>query len=277
MTLSRALHMSRPIMWVPIILAYFVGIGHYSNMLKPLPIIELLLFTFPLNYFLYAINDYYDRDTDLLNPRKSGGTQGGVITPYEMSEVKKTVAIPALVALGIAIFLQQLDHFMLMSLFIFLCFAYSSKYIRLKGIPILDGFASAAIYLLPALIAYTTHSRLITLNWHYIFLILPVCGAHVISTLTDREADLQANINTTGVVFGEFKTLLYVLLTFIVPLLFWSDNLFVTTLLVYGIMITLGRIISIKTNDGASLLSAIVYSSLTGLAMIYSILLANFF
>ena len=61
MTWKQMFLASRPMMWPWTALMYLVGVGSFSYF-SPLAIVEFLLFTFPLNFYLYGLDDIYDTE-----------------------------------------------------------------------------------------------------------------------------------------------------------------------------------------------------------------------
>src|SRR4051812_8263054 len=74
-TLKKLLLISRPISWpntaYPFAAGYLVTGGH----IDPLFIVATLYFLIPYNLMMYGVNDVFDYESDILNPRK-GGIEG---------------------------------------------------------------------------------------------------------------------------------------------------------------------------------------------------------
>ncbi|HBB38783.1 MAG TPA: prenyltransferase, partial [Candidatus Aquiluna sp.] len=78
--ISRLIVSSRPISWIntafPFAAAYFITTGEVTAQL----IIGTLFFLIPYNLLMYGVNDVFDYESDLANPRK-GGIEGALLEP----------------------------------------------------------------------------------------------------------------------------------------------------------------------------------------------------
>ncbi len=77
---SRLVVSSRPISWIntafPFAVAYFLGTGNIDITL----IVGAFFFLIPYNLLMYGVNDVFDYESDLTNPRK-GGLEGALLEP----------------------------------------------------------------------------------------------------------------------------------------------------------------------------------------------------
>lgn len=191
---------------------YLVGVGNFSH-LSPLAIVELILFTFPLNFYLYGLNDMYDGKSDRINDRKKGA-QGIVARDTEILFLKSTVWVPPAAFIVAAFSSGNGMHVALAGLFLVLSFTYSHPWTRIKEIPVLDCLNSAAIYTIPGLIAYSLHAPLSILSPAVFFIVLPYMGVHAMTTLVDEDVDRKAGMTTIGVAFGKRATTLFAIILF---------------------------------------------------------------
>lgn len=83
---------SRPISWVntavPFALAYLLDISRFDWLL----LVGFVFFLIPYNIAMYGINDVFDYESDIRNPRK-GGIEGAVLP--------KSLHRPLLIAAGV--------------------------------------------------------------------------------------------------------------------------------------------------------------------------------
>ena len=68
---------SRPISWVNTAFPFAVGYLMMGGGIDSLLIIGTLFFLIPYNLLMYGINDVFDYESDMRNPRK-GGVEGAV-------------------------------------------------------------------------------------------------------------------------------------------------------------------------------------------------------
>ena len=153
MNFKRMLLISRPLFWIITGASYLFGLRNLTNF-SYLTILEFLFFLFPLNFYVYGINDLYDLKSDRKNPRK-GGAQGALLKNSELPDLKRWLFVFPILFLMIASLSLNIEHILLSTCFIFLGFAYSHRSLRFKDIPIIDSFTSSIGYALPALIAFS--------------------------------------------------------------------------------------------------------------------------
>ena len=145
---------SRPVSWVntaaPFALAYFLATGGFDL----LGVIGTIFFLVPYNLAMYGINDVFDYESDLRNPRK-GGVEGAVLdralhTPTLVASAVTTV--PFLVYLAVV---GTLESSLWLAASAFAVIAYSAKGLRFKEIPFLDSVTSAFHFVSPAIVGWT--------------------------------------------------------------------------------------------------------------------------
>ncbi len=149
-TLRALVVSSRPLSWVntafPFAAAYLLTAGRIDAAW----IIGTLYFLIPYNLAMYGINDVFDYESDLRNPRK-GGVEGAVLD-RAMHAVTLRAAIatnvPFLAAL--ILFGGPLSWLVLM-VSVFAVIAYSAPGLRFKERPFLDSVTSSTHFVSPAL------------------------------------------------------------------------------------------------------------------------------
>lgn len=275
MGIKRIFLTSRPIMWSWLVLAYLVGVGNFSHFTW-VSWAELILFTFPLNFYLYGLNDCYDMESDRMNARK-GGAQGIAPDDREIRALRRIVWIPPVLFLGVAAFGGSLEHFLLSLLFVALCFTYSHPAVRAKGIPILDCLNSGAGYCLPGFIAYSLHASLLTLPPIVYLIVVPYMGIHAVTTLIDEKVDRAAGMTTIGVAFGKRGTVLFSLLTFAAGLVVFRAVPILASVLIVSLMNGIVFLFSNDERDDALMRFAApaVLISFVMVTLVYFIVRAN--
>src|SRR3989344_1836583 len=201
MTISRIFIISRPLRWIWIAGPYLVGMGGIKNF-TIFSAIEFLFFLFPLNFFLYGINDIYDRESDEINPRK-GDLQGAILKESEIKFVQKLALGIAVIFLSVAATSWNLERFLISFLFVLAAFLYSHSWTRLKEIPFLDSLIGGPlVYLSPALIAVSLRESIFNIPTEVFLLALFFVGFHAVSTLNDAKYDKAAGMQSTGIFLG---------------------------------------------------------------------------
>ncbi|MFB9072341.1 prenyltransferase [Citricoccus parietis] len=140
---------SRPISWVntayPFAAAYLMAGGGSTVEL----IVGVLFFLFPYNLLMYGINDVFDYESDLRNPRK-GGVEGIVLSDRWH---RLTLWSAGLLSLPFVVFLLAagtLVSGVVLAVVLAAVVGYSAPRIRLKERPLLDSMTSSTHFVGPA-------------------------------------------------------------------------------------------------------------------------------
>ena len=233
-----AFRISRPRFWLYLggtyLIGYMIGITTIFELLNPFFALNLFFFLFPANVFLYGVNDYYDEDTDIFNPKKDD-------KEYRVTaKDRRTLIALILVSFlyGLLLLIIQPDNIarLLFGIFLLLSFLYSAKPIRFKARPFID-FMSNFLYVMPAIIAFYQLRFIIPFPIPLFAAFMWTSAMHLFSAVPDIEADKQADITTTAVLIGYVPSLLLcfgfwlmfaIILNFITPWNFpWSLLMFV--------------------------------------------------
>jgi len=156
---------------------------------------------------IFVMNQYFDRQADEKNKGKSN-------LPIASRQVSPRNALVFSFLLIVSCFTLVLmaDIYLSTSFFLYLALwtLYSAPYPRLKAIPIIDFLTSGiGAGFLPFFIGSSVpHQPNISISIIILTtmpLILFHCGAHIIQTIGDYEADQEAGINTFVVKYGKRK------------------------------------------------------------------------
>ncbi len=201
---SRLVVSSRPISWVntafPFAVAYFLGTGNIDMTL----VVGAFFFLIPYNLLMYGVNDVFDYESDLTNPRK-GGLEGALLEPKYHAA---TLWISTSLATPFVIYLLAVGSVFsgaLLLLVIFSVVAYSAKYLRFKEIPVLDSFTSALHFIGPMLfglaLAGTSLMGDVVIMATIAFFLWGM-ASHAFGAVQDIRADKDANIASIATFFG---------------------------------------------------------------------------
>ena len=205
---SRLVISSRPISWVntafPFAVAYYLGTGNIDVTL----IVGAFFFLIPYNLLMYGVNDVFDYESDLTNPRK-GGLEGALLEPKYHAA---TLWISTSLAAPFVIYLLAVGSVFtgaLLLLVIFSVVAYSAKYLRFKEIPVLDSFTSALHFIGPMLfglaLAETSLMGEVVIMATIAFFLWGM-ASHAFGAVQDIRADKDANIASIATFFGASLT-----------------------------------------------------------------------
>ncbi|MDO5662962.1 MAG: prenyltransferase [Brachybacterium sp.] len=140
---------SRPLSWVntafPFGAAYLLtGAGLDATF-----VIGVLFFLVPYNLAMYGINDVFDYESDLRNPRK-GGVEGALV---EKAQHRATLIASVLVCVPFLVYLYAVGTLVsaaLLTVTMVAVVAYSARGLRFKEVPFLDSATSATHFVGPA-------------------------------------------------------------------------------------------------------------------------------
>jgi 4-hydroxybenzoate polyprenyltransferase len=202
--LSLALKVSRVRFWFylagPFTVGYVWGAQRFLDLWNLEFFSFLFYFMLPANILLYGVNDYWDYDTDRLNPKKSGKEH--LIRDEEKGRL--VVILGVSFALSVLLMILQCDlvERLILASFLFLSCFYSAKPLRFKATPILD-FSSNILYLLPGILAFYQVIGHLPSLWVILAAFLHSSAMHIFSAIPDIHWDTRVGIRTTAVLMGE--------------------------------------------------------------------------
>jgi 4-hydroxybenzoate polyprenyltransferase len=171
-------------------------------------IIGTFFFLIPYNFLMYGINDVFDYESDLRNPRK-GGIEGALLDP---SLHKITIWSSIGLAVGFVVYLLVVgsdisDFWLLITLSAVV--AYSVPKLRFKEIPFLDSFTSSLHFIGPMLFALAL-SGVSIFEFKLFSMILAFLGwgmaSHAFGAVQDVKADREAGIKSVATAIGARNT-----------------------------------------------------------------------
>lgn len=199
---------SRPISWVNTAFPFFAAYVFATESIDSNLIIGTLFFLIPYNLLMYGVNDVFDYESDLRNPRK-GGLEGALLDP-------KFHKLTIWVSVGLAsLFVAYLlfagndfaDFWLLVSVFAVL--AYSVPKLRFKEIPFLDSFTSAMHFVGPMLFGLAL-AGVDPFEFKLGSMILAFMGwgmaSHAFGAVQDVKADREAGIKSIATQIGARNT-----------------------------------------------------------------------
>lgn len=217
---------SRPISWVntayPFAAAYYITNRHVNLTF----IIGSLFFLVPYNLLMYGINDVFDYESDLKNPRK-GGVEGAVLDRSRHRLVLLTSLLFALPFIVYLLVVSNLAAQFILAYSLFMVIAYSAPHLRFKERPFLDSFTSASHFVSPMVYA------LVLTGWNasyagFVFAFFAwAMASHAFGAVQDIAADRNGGIGSIATVFGARATVRFSLILYsasAIILIFASGN-----------------------------------------------------
>lgn len=202
--------MSWPNTAYPFAAAYLVTGGSFDATFW----IATFYFLIPYNLLMYGVNDVFDYESDIRNPRK-GGIEGAV----EQKAFHPVILWSAIVSnIPFIIYLLAVGSFtsnIVFGLLVFFVLAYSAASLRFKEIPILDSVTSSIHFVGPMVFAMV----LTGFEAHYIPYVAAFflwgAASHAFGAVQDIIPDREGRLASVATVLGASATTRIVLLLYI--------------------------------------------------------------
>lgn len=206
--LGFVLRISRFRFWIYTLGTYVVGFalgaGELSDFFLPEYYIYLLYFLLPANLFIYGVNDYWDEDTDRLNPKKDEKEYR--IRQADRYRLKMALLAVVLLSAGLLLFQDNTERVVFGS-FVLLAYFYSAGPLRLKSRPVLDS-SSNVLYLMPGIFGFYLAAGDLPL-WPIVLAgVMHTTAMHLFSAIPDIGPDRAAGLRTTATELGRERALL---------------------------------------------------------------------
>jgi 4-hydroxybenzoate polyprenyltransferase len=207
-TIKKLFWVSRPISWIntayPFAVAYFLATRQVD---LPL-VLGALFFLIPYNLLMYGINDVFDYESDLRNPRK-GGIEGALLEPrlHRITVVSAVASsVPFILYLT---FVGSSASTGWLYLFVFTVIAYSAKGLRFKEKPFLDSLTSASHFVGPMIFGLSLAGANLAngdvLQYIAAFTLWGV-ASHAFGAVQDVRADREGGIASIATAIGARAT-----------------------------------------------------------------------
>lgn len=254
MTLKELLVVSRPFWWVntcaPFVVSYFVIAGRVDWTLS----IGVLLFAFGYNLMMYGINDIYDYESDILNPRKTG-VDGSVLAKSKHPSLWRWIFV---LNIPLLVWLYQVGNPTAntwLTIMLFMVVAYSQKGLRFKEIPFVDSFTSSFHYTSPFIYGGLLVGAKELYIPAYIAFFIWVMANHAFGAIQDITPDRKAGIRSIATELGASKTILLVLTGYVVaavlPVVFYGWNALLVSFLLAPYVLMVARTVPYRRKDTA--------------------------
>jgi 4-hydroxybenzoate polyprenyltransferase len=194
---------SRPVSWIntayPFAAAYLLTTRQID---LPL-ILGTLFFLIPYNLAMYGINDVFDYESDLRNPRK-GGTHGAVLD-RRMHRI--TLWAAALSCVPFVLYLVVVGSpasWLVLAGSLFFVVFYSAPPLRLKEVPFADSVTSSIHFFSPAVYGLVLAGATWTWQLGAVILAFALWGvaSHAFGAVQDVVADREAGISSIATARG---------------------------------------------------------------------------
>jgi 4-hydroxybenzoate polyprenyltransferase len=233
--LRQVIKVSRPFSWIntaaPYAAGYLLAVGGADLGLW----LGITYFLLPYNLAMYGINDIYDYESDIKNPRKDS-IEGGIVDPTQRKGLWLGITVLNIPFLAYFLATGSSSSRIVLTAVAFLCVSYSIKGLRFKEKPFLDSINSACHFVGPMLfgLIYGGSTNLY----------LPILAAFMLwgmasqalGAIQDIAPDRSAGIHSIATYLGARRTNSFVLIAYllccaIVILAYWPLGLWAGLLL----------------------------------------------
>ena len=194
---------SRPVSWIntafPFAAAYYLAVRHVDAAL----VVGTIFFLIPYNLAMYGINDVFDYESDVANPRK-GGIEGALLDKRAHTATLVTATAVCVPFVIVLVLLGSPVSWLVLAISLFAVAAYSVPGLRFKEVPFLDSVTSSTHFTSPAVYALALAGAHLTPQ-----LVLVLCSfflwgvaAHAFGAVQDVEPDRAGGIASVATVMG---------------------------------------------------------------------------
>ncbi|TFK42595.1 UbiA prenyltransferase family [Crucibulum laeve] len=201
---------SRPPSWTFGPILFGIGIIHSGIIPKSLNVtllrlgLQIAALSMPLSIVVFGINDVYDYDSDIRNPRKmKDGPEGGILHPDHHRSVRLAAYTSTVFIILSSIITQQSQNIIATLFLTLIGWQYSAPPLRLKEQPIVDSLSNGAIVYLAWFCGFSFSGLKIS-DAPSKGLMLGLCtsGIHALGAVMDMEADIAGGQKTIAVALG---------------------------------------------------------------------------
>ena len=209
-TMKKLFWISRPISWpntaYPFAVGYVIA-GSTAGLDLPLLVIGTLYFLGPYNLLMYGVNDVYDYESDIKNPRK-GGVEGMREARAFHPTILKACLYTNAPFLLYLFWVIDWPARAVLALVMFAVVAYSLKGLRFKEKPVLDSITSSLHFTGPLLFALAI-AGFPAAAWPFIaaFFIWGM-ASHAYGAVQDIIPDKKGGLHSIATAFGARTTVI---------------------------------------------------------------------
>ena len=210
--LRHAFVASRPISWINTAFPFAASMLLVTREIDAVLVIGTLYYLVPYNLAMYGINDVFDYDSDINNPRK-GGIEGGVLPPAFHRPLLWLVVAGNVPFLLLLLAVGTPASRIAITVSTFAVIAYSTPKLRFKERPVLDSLTSSTHFVSPAVAGLALAGAefdggdALLLGAFFAWGV----AAHAFGAVQDIAPDRAAGIASIATAFGARRTVLFAL------------------------------------------------------------------
>lgn len=192
---------SRPISWVNTAYPFGAALLLSGGRLDTTFWVGVVYFLIPYNLLMYGINDVFDYESDMRNPRK-GGIEGAKVRKALHPLIIQSAIVLNIPFLIYLFLIGTLTANITLALVVFLVVAYSAKGLRFKEIPVLDSITSSLHFVGPMIYALALTGFDVSYLPFIAAFFLWGAASHAFGAVQDIIPDREGNLSSIATVLG---------------------------------------------------------------------------
>ena len=218
-TINKLLKVSRPVSWVNTAYPFAATFLVLGGAVDALFIIASLFFLIPYNLLMYGVNDVYDYESDMRNPRKNSIEGAAEAKEFHPTILRAAYGLTLPFLLALLLIGSWTADLVLLSV-VFFVVAYSLKGLRFKEIPFLDSITSSLHFVGPMLYASALFGFPAETFPFMIAFFLWGLASHAFGAVQDVIPDREGKLSSIATVIGARATVWFSFLLYIAASLF---------------------------------------------------------
>jgi 4-hydroxybenzoate polyprenyltransferase len=198
---------SRPLSWVNTAFPFAAAYLLTTRTIDVVLVVGTIFFLIPYNLMMYGVNDVFDYESDLRNPRK-GGVEGALLNRSQHRATLIAAVVTTVPFLVFLVIVGSPASWAVLAVSMFAVAAYSVPGLRFKERPFLDSLTSSTHFVSPAVYGLVLAGAVFTPQ------LLAVLGAfflwgiasHAFGAVQDVIADREGGISSIATVIGAKAT-----------------------------------------------------------------------
>lgn len=249
---------SRPVSWINTAFPFAAAYLLTARQIDAALLVGIAFFLVPYNLAMYGVNDVFDYESDLRNPRK-GGTHGAVLDRRMHPITLWAAALSCLPFVVILVILGSPLSWLVLALSLFFVVFYSAPPLRLKERPFADSVTSSIHFFSPAVYGLVLAGA--TWTWQLVATLVAFAlwgvASHAFGAVQDVEADRAADISSIATARGarwtvRFALAAYALAGVAMLLTAWPGPLAALLVIPYLVVVWPYRNVTDATSDSAT-------------------------
>lgn len=213
-TISEIIKSSRPVSWINTAFPFAATYLFIGGVVDWRLVVGAVYFLIPYNILMYGINDVFDYESDMRNPRK-GGIEGAVLAKRLHKPIIWTSIVSNALFLIPLLWGGDFVAAAVLTAVVFFVVAYSAAGLRFKERPVLDSVTSSAHFVGPMVYALTLVGWPAAATPVVIAFFLWGMASHAFGAVQDILADREAKIGSIATVFGARNTVRFAFVLYI--------------------------------------------------------------